>query len=134
MLKYVYLFERRFACVFITFKTTGEIFGHDDAGGGIFSWLFQTTTILLRDGVSWNNVKLLVSSLPTKYFTTEFVRIFYEIESFFVTYWYTANNIKQRVDPIVGQNNCSKSITLWGSIPEREKNGVWVACSIAVKK
>ena len=37
VLNYVYLFERRFACVFITFKTTGEIFGHDDAGGGIFS-------------------------------------------------------------------------------------------------
>ena len=71
ILEYVYLFDRRFACVFITFKATGEIFGHDDAGGGIFSWLFQTTTILLRDGVSWDKTKLLVISLPIKYFTTQ---------------------------------------------------------------
>ena len=59
-----YLLDRRFACVLITFKGFEVIFDQVDAGGGAFSWLFHTTTIFDRDGVSCKKEAKLSSSSP----------------------------------------------------------------------
>ena len=55
----LYLLDKRFACVLITFKGLEVIFDHVDAGGGAFSWLFQTTTILDKDGVSYKKISFV---------------------------------------------------------------------------
>ena len=48
----------------MTFKGFEVIFDQVDAGGGAFSWLFHTTTIFDRDGVSCKKEAKLSSSSP----------------------------------------------------------------------